>query len=647
MKYPLLIISCLSLLACAEQPIKPIPDMTSQVPVFKNVYYDGVNDDLLTAGLGLQGLRGAAPELAENPSAAALRQASYYHQFRALNDVSAAGGFGSLYGFSATQKPITGHEYWSQRAVAPLAFHTVVLQIPDNFMPNKACLVVAPSSGSRNVLGAVSTSGAWALLRGCAVVYTDKGTGTQIALDAQQSYQIDGTMVASTKLSEGGLERTKLNSPSNLHVVQKHAYSQANPEQYWGDFVLDAAVYGLSLLQQEHGLNRAQTKVIAASISNGGGAVLRATEIDAEGLIDAVVAGEPQVNLRHQYDLLKAGKQKSISTKPLLELAMHLSLFEPCAALHDSLNDSPFKMNTVLLQPAMQARCQALQEQQLLAGDKTTEQSQNALALITGIHITNEALQLAQLNTLANLWGSINHTYSNSYLRKSAADNLCQSAMSAFSSNGQPRTLSAKEVSGMFALSSGIAPSNGIELAYTNAENTVQSRMPAAPGFGFESQLCFYQLLNSPALNAAFAKIESQPEKNTVPTLILHGQADGTVAINHASRAYYHKNQSSEAANAQLRYYELEHVQHFDAFLAYPGFNQQFVPMHPYFEQALDLIYAHLFAEQSLPPSQLIKTKPRGLLKGQVPALSATHIPAIQNSPQTLIKIKQQQLEIE
>ena len=584
------------------------------VKVLKTVYYNGVNDDLLTAGLGLKGLRGAAPQLTSEPTAAELRRASYYQQFKALNDLSDAGGYGRLYGLRSNQEPIAGTEYWSQRMVVDGVYHTVVLQVPDTLTGEEKCLVVAPSSGSRNVLGAVGTSGSWALTHGCAVVYTDKGSGTQVALDDNKGYQIDGLLVSpAMAASDTMMEGTKLLASEGFHVVQKHAYSQVNPEQYWGEFVLDAVEYALAVLQQNNQLNKTQIKVIAASVSNGGGAVLRAAEKDSKGLIDAVVAAEPQVNLQHLYQLKTAKQITEISTKPLLELSMNLSLLEPCASLHDSLNTAPFKMNTALLQPLLKARCAALVERGMIEGNDVVQQVHSAQQKIKQMGITDEALKLAHINTLANLWGSINHTYANSYLKQSVHDNLCHSAMSAFTASGQPRKLSEAELTGMFALSNGIAPSNGIELAVTDTENKVQSKMMLAPAMGIDTQWCFYQLLNTPDLQDAMATIATNPEDNQVPTLILHGQADGTVAINHASRAYYHRNQSSESANSMMRYYEIEHVQHFDAFLPYPGFNQQFVPMHPYFEQALDLMYQHVFSNKVLPASQLVKTTTRKL----------------------------------
>ncbi len=642
MNYLILIITVL-LASCAKYPAQKHTHVAA-VEVLKTVAYDGMTDDLLTAGLGLAGLRGPAPEISDQVTAKELRRASYYHQFKALNDLSVNGGMGTVYGFKPNQAAIAGKEYWSQRSVAAHAYHTLVLQIPEAFDASRACLVVAPSSGSRNVFGAVGTSGAWALTKGCAVVYTDKGTGTQVALSDGQTYLIDGRLSATKSPMN---EATELSATDGLHVVQKHAYSHANPEQLWGHFVVDAADYGLALLKQEKQLDRAAVKVIAASVSNGGGAVLRAAEIDPEQLIDAVVAAEPQVNLSHQYDLLTAAGATKIKTRTLLELSIHMSLYEPCAALDKSLSTAPFKLNTVLLQAAMQARCAALFQHGLLNSRDLAGQTRESIQRITDLDIDSAALALSQVNTLANMWAAINHSYANSYLKKSAADNLCQSAMSAFTPSGEPRPLSQAELSAMFALSNGIAPGNGIEVAYTDTDNNIQSRMAAAPALGLSSQLCFYQLLSQPTLQQALGRLIAQPQNNQLPTIILHGQADGTVAINHSSRAYYHQNQSSEQANQSMRYYEIEQAQHFDAFLAYPGFDQQFVPMHPYFEQALDLMYHHLFDGELLPSSQVVKTKTRRMVSGKLTPLSRVHVPKINMQTKHAIRVNNNYLEVQ
>ncbi len=63
--------------------------------------YDGVSDDLLTAGLGKTGLRPAPPRrspIPTTPTAAELRRLAIYNNYRALVDMTTNGGYGVLYG---------------------------------------------------------------------------------------------------------------------------------------------------------------------------------------------------------------------------------------------------------------------------------------------------------------------------------------------------------------------------------------------------------------------------------------------------------------------------------------------------------------------------------------------------------------------
>ncbi|WP_241015889.1 D-(-)-3-hydroxybutyrate oligomer hydrolase, partial [Pandoraea nosoerga] len=64
-------------------------------------HFDGVSDDLLTAGLGAAGVASAtAPTVANAtaPTAAELRRLAIYNNYRALVDTNAKGGYGTLYG---------------------------------------------------------------------------------------------------------------------------------------------------------------------------------------------------------------------------------------------------------------------------------------------------------------------------------------------------------------------------------------------------------------------------------------------------------------------------------------------------------------------------------------------------------------------
>ncbi|HYF60957.1 MAG TPA: 3-hydroxybutyrate oligomer hydrolase family protein, partial [Burkholderiaceae bacterium] len=60
--------------------------------------YDGNTDDLLTAGLGKTGLASATPpSTSATPTAAELRRLAIYNNYRALVDMTTAGGYGVFY----------------------------------------------------------------------------------------------------------------------------------------------------------------------------------------------------------------------------------------------------------------------------------------------------------------------------------------------------------------------------------------------------------------------------------------------------------------------------------------------------------------------------------------------------------------------
>ena len=260
------------------------------------------SDDLLTAGLGLDGLRAMTPPAfadAAKPTAQELRRRAIWNNWRGIADLSPTGRYGEAYGSLAL---IPGREL-SALAKLPGARqpHRVLVQVPDNFDQEKRCVVVAASSGSRGIYGAIAVAAPWALPKGCAVVYTDKGAGTDyFDLDAQQAPREDGTV---GMLGEAELAFMPDAPVAAGGVAVKHAHSQDNPEADWGRHVKQAAEFALSALGRA--FPRAtpfrfdNTRVIAVGISNGGGAVLRAAELDGRDTekkwLDAVVAGEPNV----------------------------------------------------------------------------------------------------------------------------------------------------------------------------------------------------------------------------------------------------------------------------------------------------------------------------------------------------------------
>jgi hydroxybutyrate-dimer hydrolase len=127
------------------------------------------------------------------------------------------------------------------------------------------------------------------------------------------------------------------------------------------------------------------------------------------------------------------------------------------------------------------------------------------------------------------------------------------------------------------------------------------------------------------------------------PTVIVAGRTDTLLPLNHTARAYYGKSQLVDAGNAaKVHYYEVTNAQHFDSFIGIYtasgasalGYDTRVVPLHPYLNRALDLMYAHLQRGQALPPSQVVRTVPRVADgAGVVAALTLANVPTIATTP--------------
>src|SRR5215813_1968999 len=145
-------------------------------------HYDGISNDLLTAGLGASGLAGGLPTIPQPPTPDGLRTLAIYFNYRAIVDTLAGGGYGVFYGpnvgadgtVSSSQGLIAGDEFITFTDDGTGRQNvTLLVQVPDHFDPANACIVAAPSSGSRGMYGAIA-SGEWGLKRNCAVAYVDK-----------------------------------------------------------------------------------------------------------------------------------------------------------------------------------------------------------------------------------------------------------------------------------------------------------------------------------------------------------------------------------------------------------------------------------------------------------------------------------------
>ena len=63
------------------------------------------------------------------------------------------------------------------------------------------------------------------------------------------------------------------------------------------------------------------------------------------------------------------------------------------------------------------------------------------------------------------------------------------------------------------------------------------------------------------------------------------------------------------------------------------GYDSRLIPMHYYFVQAMDRMWANLNNGNPLPASQVVRTSPRGGTPGAAPAITAANVPDIAVTP--------------
>jgi len=654
----------------------------NQLPAFvvasslQTTSYDGTSDDLLTAGLGKTGLAGLQPAVANPaaPTAAELRRLAIWANYRALVDISATGGYGRFWGPNVDlygndtlgEGKIAGTEYLAYADNGTGRQNvSLLVQVPASFDPANPCIVTATSSGSRGVYGAISAAGEWGLKRGCAVAYTDKGTGNGAEeLMSGLVTLIDGRLadaataghasIFTANVPAGALAAYNQKFPNRYAF--KHAHSQQNPEEDWGKDTLEAVQFAYWVLNQQfaplvsatgnashHGVRYAPGDIttIAASVSNGGGASLAAAEQDPGKWITAVVVGEPQINVRMpgEAQVKEGGQRIAAAGKPLADYMTLANLLQPCAALADAAAGAPYLSGLALATTTAirQARCTSLAAAGYIHGGDTQAQANDALARLheAGYEADSDLLQ-------APMWDSqavpaVAVTYADAYTRSSVVDNLCGFSFGTTNATGAAGV--APAVSPMltvFGVGNGVPPTNGVNLVYNVTPPGGADHRLATPDASFAGAVCLRALWTKgdPRMRQSVQAISVNANLHGKPAIIVQGRSDALVPINHASRAYLAANSEREGARSQLSLYEVMNGQHFDAFLPVHGFDSRFVPVHYYNIEALNLMWSHLKNGTPLPPSQVIRTIPRGVgPAGTAPPLGLANLPAIVENP--------------
>ena len=654
----------LALAACGSNHA---PEELNQMPGYLGTItradYDGKTNDLLTAGLGKTGLAGAAPAYAnvEQPTPLELRRNAIYANYRAVLDIAANSGYGTLYGpnvdasgnVGTGEGLVAGSEYIAYADDGTGKKNvTLMVQVPASFDPDHACIVTGTSSGSRGIYGAIGSSGEWGLKKGCAVAYADKGSGTGLYVFEDDSVNLqNGLRAGRGAAGKNALFAPDLSDAERLtwatanpnRIAFKHAHSQQNPEKDWGKVTLQAVEMAYYVLNERYGvlardgssrivrLTPKNTITIASSISNGAGSALLAAEQDSKGLISGVAASEPQVQptASSAYTVRQGGAVVANPGRALFDYATYAALYQPCIA---SVAGNA-------------GRCTALVSKGLLNGADLAAQQADAKQRLRayGWLADSDPLQAAHAGT--NILVAV--TYAYAYGKFSVTDKVCGFTFAQTDGSGNPIAFTSAQKAASFAAQNGILGNVVYENSVGGAKVYTAGVSPSnsLADQSLDGFLCLRSLATgrdtvsganlqgtlatqSVRVRAGMAEVAASGKLNGKPAIIVHGRGDTLIPVNHASRAYLGLNAAVEGANSQLRYIEVTNANHFDSFSS--ALPTLIVPLHVYLNRALDAMYAHLNAKQALPPSQVVRTVTRA---DASTLITNVNVPAIATAP--------------
>ena len=680
-KYVAILASVLAIAGCNSSSEVELNIKPAFVGAVVRASYDGSTDDLLTAGLGKSGLQGAtAPAIADanNPTAAELRRLAIYNNYRALLDMTTTGGYGVLYGpnvdargnVTAGEGKIAGTEYiaYADDGIGSQNV-TMLVQIPSTFNKDEPCIVAAPSSGSRGVYGAIGTAGEWGLKKGCAVAYTDKGSGAGVHDLATNTVNLqDGTRAGASAAGKNShftaaltdAERAALLADRPNRIAVKHAHSQQNPEKDWGRNVLNSIEFAFYAINEQFaGSNSSfrtrdykpeNTIVIASSVSNGGGASLAAAEQDTMGLIDGVAVGEPQIQVAGPANATLTVTRGATSLagfgRPLYDYFTLANLYQPCAALSAQATGAP--SSAFLSAPTAANRCASLKAKGLLTSVTLDAQADESLNLLLAAGWQQETIPY-QVSHYLFATNSIAVTYANTYGRFSVKDHLCGFSFAPTGSDGKPAAYAPALLAKIFGTFNGVPPNSGINIVNNDdaVNGAILDTISISPStnaldYNIDGALCLRNLYTGASaaaqrVQSGITEVKRGANLRGKPAIIVHGRADTLVPPAFTSRPYFGANKIVEGAASKLAYIEVANAQHFDAFVGggavFAGYDTRLVPLHRYFNQAMDMMYANLKSGAALPGSQVVRTVPRGGVAGAAPQITAANVPPIAATP--------------
>lgn len=624
----------------------------------QHTVYNGVGTGYLHTGIAasLAELISFSVPVNVEPSPAALRTLQIKGSYVGLVDLSAAGGFGKYYGWILPEAN-KGDEYIAvsddgsgRRNV------TISVQIPSHFDPSRPCIIAATSSGSRGVYGAAPTTGEWALNKGCAVAYNDKGTGSGAHdLDKDRAHAINGTLVQAGQRTDLVFNANLLgdnlgayrNANPNRFAI-KHAHSKQNPEKDWGKSTLEAIRTAFYVINKQYPGKRftpRNTIVIASSISNGGGASIQAAEQDEDRMITAVVVSEPEVNMpEHGRVVVKrGGKVVHNAGKPLYDYFTYAHLLQACATQAPALKPTSFFVNAVFAAN----RCAALNDLGVIDGATLTEQANDALDKLHAYGWERETDLLHDSHFGFEFTNLVATAYASAYSRASVTEAVC-----GYSVGGVGATIPGAPAEGLlkqfWGTGSGLAAGPLTVINDNAVGGPAKDTLSKSPStlkqdYNIDGAMCLRRLMTGKSvgntmlssrerelaerLREGLKEIRVNGDLNGKPTIIVHGRSDALLPVNHTSRPYVALNRRADR-QSDVHYYEVTDANHFDAIVAF--YPRTLVPLHVYGVRALDLMYARLTTKAPLPPSQVVRAVAR---TGAGAPLTDANVPPIALQP--------------
>ena len=212
----------------------------------------------------------------------------------------------------------------------------------------------------------------------------------------------------------------------------------------------------------------------------------------------------------------------------------------------------------------------------------------------------------AASTTAFDLWRVITAGYASAYLRRGPTTMPCGFHYAPAALGLVPGLTDPLARAAWWADASGIPPGNGVGLF--GGVNV--STDPTLAGEDCLRALWTGDEPPAQMLHASVAATAAKLPRVDLPLGVVHGADDGLLPTAFSSEPYI---EWLREEGRRPLYWKIPHAQHFDAFLALPGFGERHLPLLPYGYAALDRLWANLYENVARPGSASTPAgQPRG-----------------------------------